>query len=202
MAARREKQKRNGKMMSLPAEEAPAPVGDFFPPGFSVEVPEIVDGELTTFFLYTEKRGLSKYLPMAVEHFQKGFRAVLLTKAPLIFDQGNARVAGRLKGDHFERAKEWAKRSILDELQHRYVLTGGGTMKERERTMSRYFSAKEKVEAIEQKLEAADKVLDQASIDMVLRFGTKPFVMQEEGITLDACYGPGDKVYWRSRTGK
>jgi hypothetical protein len=203
MAARREKQARNGKAKrSLPAAEAPAPVGDFLPPGFSAELKaEEIDGEITTYFLHTEKRGLSKYLTTALKHYHRGFRAVLVTKAPLIFDQPSARVAGRLAGDHYETAVLWAKRSILEELHHRYVLTGGGSMRDRERTMTRYFSVKEKVEQIEEKLSEADKLLDQASIDMVLRFGTK-FVLQEEGVTLDACYGPGDKVYWRSRSGK
>jgi hypothetical protein len=74
-------------------------------------------------------------------------------------------------------------------------------MKERERTMLRYFAARDRVEQIEERLAVADKALEQASIDMVLRFGAK-YVVEQEGMTLDASYGPGDKVYWRPRSGK
>lgn len=205
MANRRERgpRRRNGKVAWSLLTAQSAPAGDFLPPGFSpkVEAKEI-DGEITTYFLHTEKRGISRYLPTAIKHFQKGFRGVLVTKAPLVFDQRNAKLAGRLQGDHFEVAKEWANRSILDELQDQYVRGGGGTKRDRERTAAKFFRALRLRDELDQRSMKAELELEKASVEMVKRFGKQPFVLEEEGVTLDACSGPGDKVYWRSRSGK
>ena len=143
MAVRRKKMSRaNGKKapFSLPVEAPAVPRDDFLPPGFSIEGAEEAakasagKGKVKTYFLYTEKRGMARYVPMALKHFQKGFRAVLVSKWELLFDQGNARLAGQISGDHFEEGQKWAKRNILMELQKKYVLSGGGTPRERSRS--------------------------------------------------------------------
>lgn len=208
MANRRERgpRRRNGKAAWSLLTRKSVPAGDFLPPGFSAKVPKPEDasGEVTTYFLHTEKRGIARYLPVALEgkSFQKGFRGVIVTKTPLVFDQRNAKLAGRLSGDHFEVALEWAKRSILDELQNEYVRGGGGTKRDRERTATKFFRALKRRDELDKKSQEAELELERASIDMVKRFGKQPFVLEEEGVTLDACSGPGDKVYWRSRGGK
>lgn len=204
MTVRRARKGPNGKgrvAWALPEPEEKLPEGDFLPPGFQFESkPEKVDSSLSTYFLHTEKRGLARYLPAAVKQFQKGFRAVFVTKAPIVFDRRSARVAGRVVGDHFDAALPWAKRSIIDELQQRYVLSGGGTERERERVAKRFFRLLHQRDEWIAKLEQAEKELEESSIEMVLRYGAKPIVL--DGRTLDACSAAGDKVFWRSRTGK
>lgn len=181
---------------------SPGTEADFLPPGFSLEELKAseANGELTTYFLHTEKRGLARYLPAALKHFQRGFRAVLVTKVKLVFDQRNARVAGRLSGDHFEDACVWAKRTVIDDLQDRYVLGGGGTSRERARTARRFAAAMKARDDLEERRKRAEEELEQASIELVLRFGRKSYPL--DGVTLDASHGPGDKVYWRARGGK
>ncbi len=188
------------------AEKAPVVEADFLPPGFSLDTqgvsgaPQTDGDQVTTYFLYTEKRGLSRYLPRALKAYRKGFRAVVLAKEPIVFDRPNARVVGKKSGDYFEAAQSWVERNILTELHRRYIASGGGTMRERERTENRFYRALEKVEELREKVRRADRELEQASMEMVLRFGKKSYVMRGTNVVFDACCGPGDKVYWRGRS--
>jgi hypothetical protein len=204
MASRRERssRRRDSKVVwSLP-DQKNVPEGDFLPPRFQVEPSsEDVAGDVTTYFLHTEKRGIARYLPTSIRYYQKGFRGVLVTKASLVFDQGNAKVVGRLKGDRFEEAKRWANRTVLDDLQDEYVRRGGGTEKDRQRTAEKFFKAMRRRKELHEKVVQSEQEFEQASVEMVLRFGRQPIAL-DDGVTLDACSGPGDKVFWRSRSGK
>jgi len=178
-------------------ESSPIVKADFLPPGLSSkELPES-DGEITTYFLHTEKRGISSYLAIALKHFQSGFRGVIVSRASLVFDKANARLAGRKTGDHFEEGVNWVKSNVLKELDHQHLLTGGGTPQEKDRTARKFLSTSERIEKCKSLLAKLEKDLEEASIEMVLRFGKQSLLI--EGITYVPSYAPGDKVYWLRR---
>ena len=216
MAARRERviKGRNGQRRLRAAGTLPGaePEGDFLPPGFSLKkIDPEDDRKRTTYFLYTEKRSIQRYVALGVKHFQRGFRAVIVTESRIVFDRPSARVAGRVQGDRFDEGVEWVKRDVLEEHHGVYVKTAGGSAREKKRATHRYFRALGKREEFERKRYQLEEEIDAASVDMVHRHGKNPYVIREEearlsglpeGRTLDACRGPGDKVYWRIRGGK
>lgn len=179
-----------------PAEK-PGEQDDFFPPGFQTpELPPVKEGDEVTFFLQTDKKGLELYAPHAKRYHHSGFRAVVVGPSTFKFDKPIARLVGRVRGDHFQKAVAWAKSNVVNDLHARYLLAGGGTPAEREKTMKRYVRAKVALVRHDEKRDALEREVELASVALVERFGKGP--LDIEGSTYDPSY-VREKVYWKKR---
>jgi hypothetical protein len=174
------------------------PSGDFLPPGFSLEVPAVSDEDRVTYFLQSDRRGIVPYLPAVTKHYQEGFRAVLVGPPHLIFESRNTTLVGRAKGDQYEKGVEWVKSNVLKELHQQYLISGGGTAKEREEALKKYQKARDALHQHDVRRMEMQNRLDEASIGLVLRFGKQPLVM--DGVTYDPSYARSS-VYWKRRGG-
>lgn len=173
------------------------PEEDFFPPGFEdPELPPVKESDLVTYFLQTDKRGFEPYEKHATRYLHSGYRAVLVGPPTFVFDKPVAKLVGRVRGDHFQRAVAWAKSDVVQDLHNRYKLAGGGTPKEREQSVKRYLKAKATLEAHLEKLVQLEREVEDASVGLLLRFGKGPLVI--EGETYDPSY-VRERVYWKKR---
>lgn len=173
------------------------PEEDFFPSGFEdPELPPVKDSDLTTYFLQTDKRGFEPYEKHAVKYLHQGFRAVIVGPPTFTFDRPAAKLVGRVRGDHFQRAVVWAKSDVVQDLHNRYKLAGGGTPQEREKAIKRYVKAKAVLAAQMEKLVLLEKEVEEASVGLLERFGKGPLVI--EGETYDPSY-VRERVYWKKR---
>jgi hypothetical protein len=180
----------------LPAG-TPGDTEDFFPPGFQTpELPPAKEGDLVTYFVQTDKKGLELYAPHAARYHQAGFRAVIVGPSTFTFDKPIARLVGRVRGDHFQKAVAWAKSNVVKDLHSRYLVAGGGKPEERMRTLKRYVKARQALVAHDEKRDALEKELEAASVGLVERFGKGP--LEIEGATHDPSY-VREKVYWKKR---
>lgn len=182
----------NGKAASSSA--------DFFPPGFGegIELPPVKEGDLVTYFVNADKKGLDLYAPHAVKYHHDGYRAVLLGPSTFTFDKPAVRLVGKARGDHFAKAVEWAKANPIKDLHAKYLLAGGGTPAAREQAMRRYERAKAVLLAHDAKRAALEAAIDEAAVGLVERFGKGP--LEIEGAVHDPSY-VREKVYWKRRTG-
>lgn len=172
------------------------PAGEFLPPGFEVEVRKPVDGKLVTYFVEADKRGISRYVTVASKYFHDSFRAVLLAHSGLVFDRASAKLVGRLEGDQFDRAVEWAKRNVLDEYHARFLLQGGGAPREREAVIKKYMQVRAQIAEQVEKLHGLERELEKASVALVERFGRAPVAM--DGFVYDPSYAR-EKIFWKRR---
>lgn len=189
------------------SEEADKPVkangkhpADFFPPGFGEDIvlPAVKESDVVTYFVNADKKGLELYGPHAMKYHHDGFRAVLLGPPTFTFDKDAVTLVGRARGDHFQKAVEWAKGNPLKDLHAKYLLAGGGTPAQREAAVQRYERAREALRKHDEKRLELEAAIEAASVGLVERFGRAP--LQLEGALHDPTY-VREKVYWKRRTG-
>jgi hypothetical protein len=202
MVARR-KEAARGKSGEEASEKAhvngKAPA-DFFPPGFGedIELPPVKEGDVVTYFVNADKKGLELYGQHAIKYHHDGYRAVMLGPPTFTFDRAAVALVGRARGDHFLKAVEWAKSNPLKDLHAKYLLAGGGTPAQREAVLRKYERAKTALAAHDEKRKALEDALDEASVALVERFGKSP--LQLDGALHDPTY-VRERVYWKKRTG-
>lgn len=198
---RRIDRRRRGKTVAeLPNGKAEASA-EFFPSGFELAVPvQPAPGSehLVTYFLLTDKKGLEPYVLHAARYHHDGYRATVVGPPTFSFDKPIVRLVGRLVGDHFATGVEWARSNPIKELHGKYLIAGGGTARERERTLQKYLRAREALVAHDEKRKALEAAIDEAAVALVERFGKGP--LEIDGATHDPSY-VRDKVYWKKRTG-
>lgn len=200
MAARRRKARGSKTRVLNGAHVNGKAPADFFPPGFGdgIVLPEVKEGDVVTYFVNADKKGLELYGPHALKYHHDGFRAVLLGPGTFTFDKAAVVLVGRARGDHFLRAVEWCKSNPLKDLHAKYLLAGGGTPAQRELAVSKYERARAALRAHDEKRIRLEEAIDEASVGLVERFGKSPVNL--EGALCDPTY-VREKVYWKKRMG-
>lgn len=204
MTTRREKGSRGGKTTNGhgkpngPTNPREVPKGDFLPPGFEPAKQKAGDSTLVTYFLTGDKRGITPYVKAAKKSLQDGFRTVLVANDGMVFEGSGAKLVGRIAGDQFEKACEWARSDVLRDHHKQYLINGGGRPRDRERVINRYKKAREDILEVRRKEAQAVAELELASVELVERFGKQPIDI--DGVTFDPCFNR-EKVFWKARSG-
>lgn len=200
MAARRRKARGSADEALNGAHVNGKHPADFFPPGFGDDIvlPPVKEGDVVTYFVNADKKGLELYSQHALKYHHDGFRAVMLGPPTFTFDKPAVVLIGRARGDHFLRAVEWCKSNPLKDLHSRFLLAGGGTPAQREAAVARYERARAALRAHDERRAKLEEAIDEAAVGLVERFGKA--AVHIEGHLCDPTY-VREKVYWKRRMG-
>lgn len=123
-------------------------------------------------------------------------------RAVMVFDElapPQKMVVKVLKGNVGEANEDWARRTILDELQAEHVMRGKPATKQQKAAAERkYIQTRKARKSAKMALSKAEEAFYLATNDLVRMYGRGPIVI--EGETLDATYR-GERVYYTPRKG-
>lgn len=150
-----------------------------------------------TYYLSCDVRGLALYLPHAIKHVQKGFRATILAPAGLQFEPPTVALLGLQDGDVFDHGHRWVLSNPIDEIHLEAVARNAPiNLKDQQRAQLRYADALSTLEGVAEAQTAAESELEAATADLIAVQGVESINI--DGIYFDASYSR-EKVYLKRR---
>lgn len=150
-----------------------------------------------TYYLSCDVRGLSLYLPHAVKHIQRGFRAAILAPQGLVFEPPSIVLFGLQDGDTFEHASRWAQTNPVDEIHLAAVNAKQPiTLKVQQKSQQRFQDAVSTLEGVAQAQKDAEAELEDATAALIEVQGVESICI--DGVYYDPTYSR-EKVYLKRR---
>lgn len=150
-----------------------------------------------TYYLSCDVRSFSAYLPHAVKHLQRGFRAALLAPAGLVFEPPGMVQLGLQDGDTFEHAALWASSNPIDEIHAQMTSARAPvSLKEQQKAQERFAHAVATLEGVAQAQKDAELELEEATAEIIGVQGVEAIVI--DGYYFDPTYSR-EKVYLKRR---
>lgn len=152
---------------------------------------------LHTYYLSCDVRGLARYLPLAVAHHQRGFRAAFVGPAGIQFEAPSVTVVGEQEGNWIDHATKWAQMTpILEIHAQRVAKRQSVTLKQQEKAQEAFAVAQATVEACAEEMKAAEAELERVTTELIELQGVDSICI--DGTYWDATYSR-EHVYLKRR---